>query len=299
MIKLENEYLQVEIQEHGAEIKSVLDVQTNIEYIWQADPEYWGRSTPILFPIVGKLTDDSVLVDGASYSMGQHGFARDMAFNCVEQTEAKAIFELLATEETRKKYPFEFKLRIHYTLIEREVLIQWEVFNPATEVKLPFSIGAHPAFNTTLFDADHIEDYYFEFDREIDFNAWKLNEHGRFGDEVVHLGKSDSLRLSPELFEHDALVFKTIDFQRISLKNMRNVHGLTMYLQNFTFKDEKPLIGLWSPYKTGGNLPFVCIEPWFGHADTEGGPFNIYQKPGIIVLEPEETFTTEYAIEFY
>ncbi|MGL5043206.1 MAG: aldose 1-epimerase family protein [Culicoidibacterales bacterium] len=299
MITLTNEYLSVTIKSDGAEITSVKDITTNIEYIWQGDSNYWGRNAPVLFPIVGRLTDNKFSYKNEVFELPQHGFARDSKFTIDEQTANKAMFCLEQSAETKKRYPFDFKLIIRYTLIERCVSISWEVQNPSKTTKLPFSIGAHPGFNTTLFDADNIEDYYFEFDKEVAFDAWKLTENGSFGTTTHSLGISDSLRLTPDLFKDDAIVLKTFDFKCVSLKNMRNTHGITMYLQEFKHHQSSPTIAFWSPYLAGGNTPFVCIEPWFGYADTEGGPFDIYEKPGMITLSESESFQTEYSLEFF
>ena len=298
MVELKNERLTVHIEEHGAELRSVKDSVTNIEYMWQANPEYWARTAPVLFPFVGKLTDDIYYVDGTEYRVGQHGFARDLSFEVLEHTDTVARFVLKDNDETWKKYPFHFELVLSYELNDMDLKVGWQVTNPDADTVLPFSIGGHPAFNLKMFDADAVEDFYLEFDKEIDMQAWKL-ENGCFGTEFKPVGVSDSLKIDADIFVDDALVFKDIDIKTIALKNVRNNHGLTMDLTNFKHGETPVYLGIWSPYKDGGIAPFVCIEPWFGHADTVGGPFDIYQKPAIIQLKADAIFTVEYALKFY
>ena len=297
MITLENEFLQVEIAKYGAEIKSVSEKQSGTEYIWQANPEYWGRSTPILFPFVGRLTDDKYLVDGVEYTQTQHGFARDNVFICTKQTEDTACFTLKATAETRAVYPFEFELIICYRLEGRRLDVVWQVNNNEDQV-LPFSIGGHPAFNLNLFDALETTDYYVEFQNDVQLTRSLLSTDGTFSGEVVDMGINDSFRLTAEMFIDDALVLDMENMKTVAIKNMKNDKSVIMDLSTFTYKDEKTLLGIWSPYKDGGIAPFLCLEPWFGHADTVGGPFEISEKPGIITLEKGESFTTNYGLIF-
>lgn len=299
MVVLKNEFLEVQIATAGAEIKSIKNSVMGIEYIWRADAAYWGRSTPTLFPIVGKLKDNTMYVDGTEFKMGQHGFARDLEFLLEAETANSATFLLKETDATLGQYPFAFRLKITYILNDADISVQWEVENPDVQQPLPFSIGAHPAFSTRLFDADSIEDYYLEFDKEISIDAWRLTENGQFGDTTQHFGVSDSLRLSADLFSEDAIVLKTIPFRKVSLRNIKNGHGVEMDLSNFVYKNEQPLIAFWSANIGGADVPFVCLEPWFGHADLDSGPFEISQKSGIIQLGATEKFKTEYRLRFF
>ena len=149
LYRLNNQYLSVEINSLGAELKSVKNINNNIEYMWQANPEFWGRTSPVLFPIVGRLTNNTTLINKQTYEITQHGFVRDMEFSCIEQSESHLLFLVSSNKKTRPLYPFDFKLTIRYTLQERELIVQWQVSNPNRET-MPFSIGAHPAFSTHL-----------------------------------------------------------------------------------------------------------------------------------------------------
>ena len=142
---ISNHFLSVNVNSFGAELCSVYSPETAIEYIWQADPSVWARHAPNLFPLVGKLKEGSYVHEGAVYKLPQHGFARDQDFVCIEESEHKLCFELTATEQTLKDFPFHFSLQISYTLTEHKIRVDYSVFNPDSK-ELYFSLGAHPAF---------------------------------------------------------------------------------------------------------------------------------------------------------
>ena len=144
MQTLQNEILTVEISEHGAELQSIRNASA--EYLWQGDPAYWGRRSPVLFPIVGSVWEKRYRVAGQEFELGQHGFARDMDFVLVSQTENEVRYRLESSEETLAKYPYPFVLEIAYKLHGNKVDVIWDVVNPSSE-KIYFQIGAHPAFN--------------------------------------------------------------------------------------------------------------------------------------------------------
>ena len=142
---IENEYLKCEIDLHGAEVKSLIRKSDDREMMWCGDPAYWGRTSPVLFPFVGAVKDKTYRYEGKSYTIGQHGFARDKDFTMESQTETEIWFRLTESEDTLAVYPFRFVLRIGYRLEESTLRVMWEVNNPS-EKELWFSIGAHPAF---------------------------------------------------------------------------------------------------------------------------------------------------------
>ena len=139
--------IQIQVSPQGAELQSI--VANGKEYLWQGCKEYWGRRAPILFPIVGRVAYDTFRIDGKSYQMKQHGFARDSEFEFVSQTEDTIWFALKSNEDTFAKYPFHFVLHVGYQLIDNKVKVMWKVENPDDNT-LYFSIGAHPAFNCPL-----------------------------------------------------------------------------------------------------------------------------------------------------
>lgn len=181
MIKLENEVLLVEMKTAGAELTRIFHKDTGLEYLWKADSKFWGRHSPVLFPTVGRLVEDTYLVDGKPYHLGQHGFARDRDFQVVEQTEKSVRFELDADEDSLAVYPYKFKLSIIYTIEKNTVAVSYEVENTDNK-RIYFSIGAHPAFNLPLTDGTTFEDYYLDFGTEENLETLCLEGPYRSGE---------------------------------------------------------------------------------------------------------------------
>lgn len=164
MVELTNEHLTVQISSHGAELCSIRGNASGREYLWQADPTYWKRHSPVLFPIVGSVWENRYHHAGQSYALSQHGFARDMDFELVSQSETEVLFRLESNAETLAKYPFPFRLEIGYQLIRNQVKVLWAVYNPVS-TDLYFQIGAHPAFYYPNYTPEDSERGYFAFDK--------------------------------------------------------------------------------------------------------------------------------------
>ena len=151
MYRIKNEEITLEISALGAEMKSLKDNRTGVEYLWQADAAYWGRTSPVLFPLVGNYRNKETVFEGKTYSLSQHGFARDMEFEVLSEKETEIWFVLNSTEETWNVFPFAFRLFLGYRLHERSVEVLWKVENTDSK-KMYFSIGGHPAFNCPLYE---------------------------------------------------------------------------------------------------------------------------------------------------
>ena len=176
MQTLKNDVLAVRVAEHGAELQSIKKGAT--EYLWQGDPAFWGRRSPVLFPIVGSVWEKRYRVDGVEYELGQHGFARDMEFELVAQTEAELRYRLQSTEGTLKKYPYQFILEIAYRLHGNSLDVVWEVTNPSNDKELHFQIGAHPAFIYPDYSVENKERGYLVFDRTEGLECIRIKEKG-------------------------------------------------------------------------------------------------------------------------
>lgn len=210
MIKLENEVLLVEMKTAGAELTRIFHKDTGLEYLWNADSKFWGRHSPVLFPTVGRLVEDTYLVDGKPYHLGQHGFARDRDFQVIEQTEKSVRFELDADEDSLAVYPYKFKLSIIYTIEKNTVAVSYEVENTDNK-RIYFSIGAHPAFNLPLTDGTTFEDYYLDFGTEENLETLCLEGPYRSGEIKKVVDKpAQYLPLSYDLFKNDALIFEAL-----------------------------------------------------------------------------------------
>jgi len=290
---LSNDHCRVAINTKGAELTSFVrtDPQQNLpelEYIWQADPAVWSRHAPVLFPIVGKLPQDTYLYQGQEYKLPQHGFARDREFVLAHQTDTELTFELRADEESRKVYPFDFVLRITYQLRNLALTVRWDVLNPAADQELLFSIGAHPAFRCPLLPDETFEDYLFRFDQPVTFERYLLQNGLLSGETAPVLHQQAELPLTYDLFADDALVLKHFDFNQLSLRSRRSDRAVRVQFDGF------PYLGLWTK---GPGAEFVCIEPWQGIAGSVGAPVELADKEGILTLAPGQSFTASYTME--
>lgn len=278
MITIHNGVLTATINPKGAELNSLKS--NNREYIWEGNPDFWGKHAPILFPIVGTLKNNTYHYDGVDYQLSRHGFARDLNFEIIEQKENRVIFLLQSSKETLKNYPFHFELQLIYTLIENSLNIQYKVINHGGN-KMLFSIGAHPAFALNK----DFENYAIEFEQEESLKYYVL-ENDLISNATKDLTLvNKKIPLTYKLFENDALIFKSM--QSNSLTIVENLKPLLRV--NF---DNFPHLGIW----TKTNAPFLCIEPWHGYTDVLESNGNLFDKEGIKILNPNEVFLTQYSI---
>ena len=285
---LKNEFLTATFNSKGAELCSLVDAN-GIEYIWSADPAYWGRHTPVLFPLVGKVTDGNYTHNGTTYTLGQHGFARDMEFVVTKESETTLTFTLTSNAHTHTLYPFSFELSITYTLSGKDLSIGYQVVN-TDETTIGFKLGAHPGFMCPLFENEKMEDYYLEFDTSEKATMMQLTPEGLFT-HTTSLFEGQRIDLSVELFDQDALVFKNLVSSSITLASKHHDKKLTV-----TFKDF-PFLGIWStPHKRS---PFVCIEPWFGHADFVDESTELLNKKDLVILDAKQAFVCEHIISIH
>ncbi|MBP0723600.1 aldose 1-epimerase family protein [Bacillus sp. RG28] len=284
--QLENQTLRIKMKEDGAELTSITLKSDNTEYLWQGDPTFWGRHAPVLFPIVGRLVEDTYYVDSNEFHLTQHGFARDLPFTVSHKSDDQISFELHSTRETLKKYPFPFKLTITYEISDQTIQVRYTVQNTGNK-KIHFSIGAHPAFNCPFNNEETLEDYYLEFGTEEQMEIYVLENGCRQQGKRTISDPSKTLSLTNELFKDDALIFENLKENQITLRSKKNSKFIKMEFPNF------PFVGIWKPYN---EAPFVCIEPWQGVADEVGSPIKLKDKKGIITLEEGEHFTCEYKI---
>ncbi|MEE0944344.1 MAG: aldose 1-epimerase family protein [Clostridia bacterium] len=279
-MKLDNGVISIEVEKHGAELKSA--VKNGREYMWCGDKKYWGRTSPVLFPNVGRLKDNKYILDGKAYPMGQHGFARDMDFELLNYTKDSVTYILESDKETLEKYPFEFSLAINYTLKNSSVKVSWSVENKSGRI-MSFSIGAHPAFN--LKEGEN----YFKFDNTGDIIYNLIDESGFYAADNKHTLKNDGfVKIENSMFDNDALIIENNQAKEVSLCDSKKKPYVTV---KFTMQ----LFGLWSPVKM--NAPFVCIEPWCGRCDRNDFEGEISERDYIINLKAGETFEAAYEIE--
>lgn len=288
MITLENDYLKVSLNAKGAELQGLYSKETEIEYLWNANPKYWAKHSPVLFPIVGSLKDDHFKYKGNSYKLPRHGFARDHVFEIEKTSSAEAVFTLTQSDETLKVYPFHFKLKLIYKLIDRKLNLTYEVINTGNETLL-FSIGAHPAFAVPNTPNTNYEDYYLAFNTDEKLSYWKL-EDGLVANETGNIElDGHKLNLKHELFYNDALVFKNMQSSCISLLNNKNDYGLHFHFEDF------PFFGIWA----AKDAPFICLEPWCGVADGVNHDHQLQRKEGITSLAPGKNWERFWEVECF
>lgn len=293
---LENETLRVEIESLGAELKSVKDKNTNQEYMWQGDPKFWGRTSPILFPFVGSLKDKRYTYEGKTYSMGQHGFARDMEFELITQIPTDIYFELDSTVETKQNYPFDFTLGVGYTLNGNELQVTWNVFNTSENEKLHFSIGAHPAFNCPIHGEESKAGYKLFFGGTKLFGGVKeIHHHGHTDtglsveEDLVLPLENHRATITPEFFDGATYIIERPKTKEIGVEDPEGNRFITVLF-------DMPVVALWSP--PGKNAPFLCIEPWFGRCDAHDFEGTLEERAFNNVLEAQKSFHTSYTIRF-
>ena len=289
MHTLKNNVLTVQVKGHGAELASIRKGET--EYLWQADPAFWGRHSPVLFPIVGSVWEKRYRIGETEYEMGQHGFARDMDFTMVEGSETEVRYRLEYSEETLKKYPFPFVLEIAYRLDGNKVDVIWEVSNPGTQ-DLYFQIGAHPAFYYPDYDPQTSERGFLSFDRSEGLECIRLKEKG-----CVYAVTKYAFEIPEDgLFPLTKETFDVID--TIMLQDSQ-IGSVTLHRTDrspwLSLKFEAPVVGIWSPPTK--NAPFICLEPWYGRCDRAGYEGDYREKDWINSLAPGEKFSSVYSIE--
>ena len=337
MKTLKNTALTLNISLHGAELTSIRD-SFGREFLWQADPAFWKRHSPVLFPIVGSLWDKHFRVNGREYEMGQHGFARDMDFRLVSEREDEMWFELKSSPETLAKYPYKFTLRIGYRLEANKIHVMWEVSGDDSQT-MWFQIGAHPAFYLPRFvyggSAACASDSSRHSDPES--GAPNLAASSASGSGAAGSGAdSDFGRAGRGCFRlygrgaEGVVPLESFRYIKVSEKQCTDISdvqeldtpGGVMPLDDHTFdigayiigdsqvcrvdlvsttglrcvslEFDTPLVGLWAP--SAKDVPFVCIEPWYGRCDRVGFTGEFLERDCVNSLSPGQVFRASYTI---
>ncbi|GAB2562809.1 aldose 1-epimerase family protein [Spirosoma areae] len=287
MTTLENDQLRVSIRPKGAELTSIFHKPGGIEHLWQADPTVWGWHAPNLFPVVGGCLNNQLVIDGKTYPIDRHGFARQSLFETIESTQTHAIFLLRSGDATRGHFPYEFDFQLIYELSGPRLTVTYRVVN-RDKRPIFFSVGAHPAFAVPFRETEAYEDYFIDFEQIEGLETHMLSSAGYFTGETKPVPTVGSrLPLTKHLFDQDALVFKNLASRRVTIRSNAHKHSVTVAYPEF------PYLGLWA--KPGAS--FVCIEPWLGCADSEGELKSIQQKEAIQQLEVGKVFEAAFSIE--
>lgn len=285
-VVLENDILRVSVDSHGAELQSILNLRTKQEYLWQGDSRYWGRRSPILFPIVGRVWDGQYTMNGSLHRLGQHGFARDCEFEVIDAEESnEAWFALDWSEKSYEIYPCKFRLEIGYVLTGERIYVKWRVIN-VDDKPISFQIGAHPAFNYPDFSMSDTVHGFFNLDSHS-LDVQLIADKGCVGDTTETLTIDEDLALTSDTFKNDALILAGGQVGRVSMLDKYRRPYLTLLF-------DSPVVGLWSP--VSGEAPFVCIEPWWGRCDRVGYHGEFAAREYVNTIAPDSVFSAGYTI---
>lgn len=286
MIQLKNNKLKATFNELGAELVSLINLETGKEIIWDGNPDFWGGKSPVLFPTVGALKDDSYIFEGETYEMLRHGFARRKFFDVKSSSENEVVFELQSDKETLKFYPFEFNLKIKYTLVDNKLTVSYHVKNKSDK-EMYFSLGAHPGFAIDTANGLNYNDYEILFSDDEKLEIHPLVDNLISQETKTIELENKTLPLSYELFSKDALVMTAMKSQELILRNNTNEEKVIFTFSNF------PYFGIWA----AKNADFVCLEPWQGIADFENHNQELTEKFGILKLERNGDWKADWAVE--
>ena len=287
MVVLKNDCLSVTVSEKGAELQSIKDASGK-EYLWQADPAFWPRHSPILFPIVCSVNNETYRAEGREYHLPRHGFARDAVFRLIAQSDRKATFALESSEETRKVYPYDFTLSVSYVLDDNKIGVIWHVHNTDTR-EIHFQIGGHPAFNVPGMKAGDSQYGRIRLDNQEPMDALHSYGDGSHEMDEVPFAEADNglLEFTDNTWRNDSIKVHNCQLHRAELLGPDGQPAVTV-----TFRT--PVVAFWSPY--GKQAPFVCIEPWYGIGDPRGFSGEFKDKPLMNHLQPGASFMSKYEI---
>ena len=283
---IENSYLRATVSDTGAELVSVIGPEKDSERIWTGDPAVWNRHAPILFPFVGKVTDGKYRIGDREYPMKtQHGFARDLEFTCVGETPVSVTHSLAATDWTRERYPYEFRLSVTHRLDGKQLLISWEIENRGTD-RMYFSIGGHPGF--LMPEGVRKEDCRITFPGADTLRYRYANKAGYVLPETKTLSLHEGCAPYQEDIP-DTWIFEDGQVGRAGIRLPDGKPYVMLHCEQF------PMLAVWA----NPNGPFICLEPWFGRTDDEGFRGTVDQKKAIQSLGGGEKREIAYSIEFF
>jgi galactose mutarotase-like enzyme len=287
MITLRSGRWGAQISEMGAELKSLADLTSGQEYIWNGDPAWWNGSAPVLFPVIGGLKGGEYSYEGKTYKLPSHGFARGCQFAVTRAGGDGAELTLASSPKTREGFPFDFLFKVSFQLEHAEISIRYDVENTGS-ARMYFSVGSHPAF-VVPFAGGALENYYVVFEKEENLERWF------FKDGMIVAGKTEEvfensriINLSRTMFDQGIMIFKHPVSREFTIAHSRSSRAIIVST------DGVPYLGIWS--KPGG-APFLCIEPWHGIPDMSDTTGSLVDKEGILILEPRATFSTGYRVQ--
>lgn len=256
------------------------------DLLWSGDPAFWPRISPVLFPTVGRARGDEIRVGDKSYPMPIHGFAPESAFAAIKRSDDGVRLTLVDSAQTRRRYPFAFRLEVGYRLAADRLSVDFEIDNTGHE-PLPFALGFHPGFRWPFADGGR-DGYTIEFEAEENPLAPVITGLGLFASErrpVPLAGRR--LAVSDDLFSREAICF--LEAKSRSLRFVApDGSAIVMHIENF------PHLALWARPGAG----FVSMEAWTGYGDPDGFAGDIFHKPSMRALAPGERSRHAVRLEY-
>ncbi len=287
MKTITNDYLTVQIEEKGAELYSIQD-QSGHEYLWQGDSKYWSDRAPNLFPYIARLTEGKYTLNGKTYDMEIHGFAKNTVFDAEQISESEIVFRIRDTEETRRRYPYAFSFSITYALDGNQLLLTYDVQNN-NETTMYFGVGAHPGFCVPMEAGLDFTDYYLEFHEATDVKRVGFSEDCFInGDDKPFVMEGGiKLPLHHDMFDDDAIVL--VDMAKtVTLKSDKGSKAIRVEYPNMDY------LGLWHRPKT--DAPYICIEPWSSLPSRKNVIEDLATQPSLLSLEPGKEYRNQIVI---
>ena len=285
---LHSDQLTVTFSDAGAQMCSVKNTAGR-EYIWGADPAIWGRHAPTLFPLIGRLKDKQYTLEGNTWTMTNHGFARDNVFTVVEQSDTRVVFRLTENPATLEMYPFSFALTITYELNGNQLQKTCTVENRDTR-DMPFELGGHDGFCIP----DGLMDRYTITLDGVD----AITPYGMDAD-CMTTPKGETIPLvdgripvKPMTYGLDTFI---LDAPAAHIAHLLDENGEPVVTLSFPGFD---YLGLWNtpkPFDTN----YVCIEPWTTLPDASFVGRALSDKQGIRILAPGKAESFTYTTTFH
>lgn len=287
MITINNDYLTIEVNKTGAELKSLIS-KKGISYLHDSNPLFWNKSSPILFPIVGKLKNGKTKIENIEYQIPGHGFLKTQEFKVLEHSQNKVVLTNQYNQETLSMYPYKYNFKAVYE-INGTTLKVTNIVENLDNKQMSFNLGAHPAFSTTLYEGDTINDYRVVFEREETFESPVVMEDAtlNFAEVANSYFKIKEIHLSKKIFSIDTIIIHKVKSKKVWLLNGTN-KGIMLEFAGF------PTFCIWSLNEK--EAPFVCLEPWYGNNDHFDSKNNFLEKDNLIKLNSGERFQISYSI---
>ena len=286
---LKNHQLEVELNAKGAEIIRMVGLKDQTNYMWRRDPVLWANSAPILFPIVGSVRNNEYRIDGKTYHLTQHGFARHHLFEEIQKDDNTVVYVLTPNEAISQLYPYHFKLEVTYTLHESSLICDIQVVNTDKE-DIVFGVGGHPAFACPFYENESSNDYYLEFSEEetLQRKMIDVKENGFSHQCQALFDHEKRFFIRQAMFDDNAIVVENFKSENVALRSIHHNKAIIFHMKNFNH------LGIWGGSHVGG---LIAIEPWNSHADFIDFKGELKEKEGIIALKPAESFSCQFIIE--